>query len=284
VEARFEENHCSESKPNGFEISMLQEADIARRYVEIRKVSVRLNDALVRSLSKQTLLQAAEQLGMLSGGKIYFRDMEQSNVLMDFAIHDCREDGRNAVERYLANHSPAPDSEVGGILAAMMRGYYSIFQVESVTPGVGIRVNDLVLREPRFLADRGFSETAKNGSVLATRVFDFSDFVITGGAALPVDLGVMKQIVRVLELPENQNVGAMAREGRARFSATIIRLALGAGNTARIQYQHVHESRQPNPRSAFPPRLPGRNEPCPCGSGKKYKKCCANSTIPSGTR
>ncbi len=20
---------------------------------------------------------------------------------------------------------------------------------------------------------------------------------------------------------------------------------------------------------------PGRNDPCPCGSGKKYKKCCA---------
>ncbi|TYR98638.1 hypothetical protein FZC84_14175 [Rossellomorea vietnamensis] len=20
----------------------------------------------------------------------------------------------------------------------------------------------------------------------------------------------------------------------------------------------------------------GRNEPCPCGSGKKYKKCCEN--------
>ncbi|MGZ8095308.1 MAG: TPR domain-containing protein, partial [Methylosarcina sp.] len=23
-----------------------------------------------------------------------------------------------------------------------------------------------------------------------------------------------------------------------------------------------------------PPKKPGRNEPCPCGSGKKYKKCC----------
>lgn len=22
----------------------------------------------------------------------------------------------------------------------------------------------------------------------------------------------------------------------------------------------------------------GRNEPCPCGSGKKYKKCCLNAT------
>ena len=23
-----------------------------------------------------------------------------------------------------------------------------------------------------------------------------------------------------------------------------------------------------------PPAKVGRNEPCPCGSGKKYKKCC----------
>ena len=22
-----------------------------------------------------------------------------------------------------------------------------------------------------------------------------------------------------------------------------------------------------------------RNSPCPCGSGKKYKKCCANTTL-----
>jgi preprotein translocase subunit SecA len=22
---------------------------------------------------------------------------------------------------------------------------------------------------------------------------------------------------------------------------------------------------------------PGRNDPCPCGSGKKYKKCCGTS-------
>ncbi|MBO9308088.1 SEC-C metal-binding domain-containing protein [Thermomicrobium sp.] len=23
----------------------------------------------------------------------------------------------------------------------------------------------------------------------------------------------------------------------------------------------------------------GRNDPCPCGSGKKYKYCCAQSTL-----
>jgi hypothetical protein len=25
----------------------------------------------------------------------------------------------------------------------------------------------------------------------------------------------------------------------------------------------------------------GRNDPCPCGSGKKFKKCCANKTLGS---
>lgn len=33
-------------------------------------------------------------------------------------------------------------------------------------------------------------------------------------------------------------------------------------------------------RKALPPQMPAvserqpRNEPCPCGSGKKYKRCC----------
>jgi len=25
---------------------------------------------------------------------------------------------------------------------------------------------------------------------------------------------------------------------------------------------------------------PGRNDPCPCGSGKKYKSCCWNKELP----
>ncbi len=31
------------------------------------------------------------------------------------------------------------------------------------------------------------------------------------------------------------------------------------------------------PLSAAPPRKIGRNEPCPCGSGRKYKHCCLNT-------
>jgi tetratricopeptide (TPR) repeat protein len=30
-------------------------------------------------------------------------------------------------------------------------------------------------------------------------------------------------------------------------------------------------------------KKPGRNDPCPCGSGKKYKKCCLNNPAMAGT-
>jgi preprotein translocase subunit SecA len=33
----------------------------------------------------------------------------------------------------------------------------------------------------------------------------------------------------------------------------------------------------PNSASSSSPRKPGRNDPCPCGSGKKYKKCCGRN-------
>jgi SWIM/SEC-C metal-binding protein len=30
------------------------------------------------------------------------------------------------------------------------------------------------------------------------------------------------------------------------------------------------------PKTTIAEKKVGRNEPCPCGSGKKYKKCCGN--------
>jgi len=36
-----------------------------------------------------------------------------------------------------------------------------------------------------------------------------------------------------------------------------------------------NEIEKPNGTIYLPPKV-GRNEPCPCGSGKKYKQCCLN--------
>jgi uncharacterized protein YecA (UPF0149 family) len=37
-------------------------------------------------------------------------------------------------------------------------------------------------------------------------------------------------------------------------------------------------SDEPRPTRRAEPKV-GRNDPCPCGSGKKYKKCHGNATV-----
>ena len=249
-------------------------ADIVRRYTRARALGRQLGTALFSLSSKDTTEQAAKQIGMWIRGTIVFADMDQTGVLADFAIHDCRVDGRNALDHYLALHPPAPQSEEEAVLAAMQRSWYSVFQVESVVPGAGVHVHDIPLDQRHFLADIGFSQTAVKGLVLATRVFPFADFLMTSGAALPVDADTLEQIARLESLPENQNLAAMSPQRRAEFNAAIIRLCLSAKNAPQIRYQDIGEEPDEQPETPLPSRPPGRNEPCPCGSGKKYKKCC----------
>jgi hypothetical protein len=44
---------------------------------------------------------------------------------------------------------------------------------------------------------------------------------------------------------------------------------------ARLQARSAKSPAKPAPKTAKPALL-GRNDPCPCGSGRKYKKCCGN--------
>jgi len=51
-------------------------------------------------------------------------------------------------------------------------------------------------------------------------------------------------------------------------------LALKGKTTEEIEAEKklIKETKKVDPLKAK--AQPGRNDPCPCGSGKKYKKCC----------
>ena len=133
-----------------------------------------------------------------------------------------------------------------------------------------------MFREERhFLVDVGLSQSAVKGLVVATRVFPFADFLMTAGAALAPDADTMETIARLpWSSRPRREIAALAPDPRAEFNAAIIRLCMEAQNTARVAYRGVGESRAEEPEAVFPARSVGRNDPCPCGSGKKYKKCC----------
>ena len=244
-----------------------------------------MNNVLMEYHSRQTMVRAAKRLGLWHDGTIVFGTEHEMSVLADFIIYEGYEDGVNAVERYASEHPPAAGTDENTVLQAMRQAYYGLLLVEDVLPGVGVRVCDL-LRDRRFLlADIGLSQTATEEGILATHVLPFDEFSMTSGAALPLDSDTLATI-RDEVFPRDREARLLetwepTREEEAEMAAAIIRLCLEAGASSFITDLDLGKPAASSHPPASGVSRPGRNDPCPCGSGKKYKKCCGRAT-PSG--
>ena len=270
------------SKASSSPIPLFQ--DIAAHYERLRPIRWRLNNELVRRLSRDVLHEGAKKIDILRGGMFVFDNEGETSVLMDYCIYDVYRQGRNAVEQYLCDVPPDPDSDEMACLRAMQHATYTLVAVLRVEPDVGCHVRNLFTEETRLLADVGFSKTAQFGAVISTRLLDFGGFVTTGGAALPV--GIL----------DNDALDEWQRKIRAgadddRFDpAPFIRTCLQAGASANIRYEEMNTQRQSDVGRGSPPAETsaqrGRavakrqaskamtNRRCSCGSGKMYKNCC----------
>ena len=249
-------------------------ADIAARYRRMRNVCTRINQGMTNRVGKEGLEATARKLDMMHKGVLVFDSESEAAVLFDQAIHGYFTGGMNAVDRYIAQNPPAPGSDEEMVLGAARRSFYSLFQVVGRVRRAGVRARDILRDRMHFVADMGFSQTADVGMVLATRVLPFDDFVMTGGAALPVGGEALARILRLPALKRPaEEIDAMPREQMAEVSASIICLCLQDRDSRRIAYAPAGGGPPRDTTLTAQPRT-GRNDPCPCGSGKKYKKCC----------
>ena len=67
-----------------------------------------------------------------------------------------------------------------------------------------------------------------------------------------------------------KSIEQLAETIRDLFPASVSAYAHLGRTIFEVHMQHAADSTQPARRTKI-----GRNDPCPCGSGKKYKKCCA---------
>jgi len=251
-------------------------AQLVDRYKTFRTISRELQSrALTKYVSKRGFEECGEKLGVLRDNVLVFDDMDQATVLMDYCIYDYREQGGNAVARYIADSELDPDSDEYTVVKAMSESFYTLVQVEDVLPGVGVRVNDLMNDRQFLLTDIAFSTTAAKGTVLATRILPFYDFVMTSGAALSVGRDALLEIFDFASehfTREDDEYFIMDAQQRTDFTAAIIRICLEQDSSDRIEYQDVGD--EPVTPPLHRETRIGRNDPCSCGSGKKYKRCC----------
>jgi len=245
-------------------------------YLRLRQAGLRLNHKLVGTLSKEDLHEGARRLGILHGETLVFDSPDETSVLMDYCIYNVYRGGENSAQRYLAE-SPPRDSVEMTVLQAMQTAYYSILQVSDVERGVGVAVRDLLRGGTGFLVDVGFGSSAQPGWSAAGRVIPLEDFLISGGAALPINAEAISRIEEELKrIDPATDFSRLSPGQEADLAAMVIRSCLRSGASAQIRYESPGSTpsrENPASRVSRPVRA-NRNDPCPCGSGRKYKTCC----------
>ena len=257
--------------------------EVVAEYLRLRSVARDLNQRLVESLSRDDVHEGGKKLGILKGQTLMLDSEDMIAVVMDFCLYNVRRNGRNAIERFLLNSPPPPDSDEMRILQAMQNAWYSMFLLEQTVPGTGMKCLDILRQQPVFVVDVRMSQIP-HGGVLVSRMIPFANFTMTGGAALPVpDYATAEAIQqRVASLAGKMliaDLGELTPEQETEVAATLIRTCLEHEAASMIAYQEPtvlgSPRRGPPPGApASSPRRVGRNDLCPCGSGKKFKKCC----------
>jgi hypothetical protein len=249
-------------------------AEFSEQYRRIREITLRLNnEVLPRYLPKKAFHTCGQKLGMMKNNTLVLSDMDHTSVLMDYCLYEYREHGQNAISRYLAETPLETGSDEYRVARAMSESFYALLMVEQVRSGIGVLVLDILRERSFLLMDLNFSHTAVPGVVIATRVLPFDGFAITTGAPLGVDAEIMRKIENVLvQRVEDERKGQNDAQKWTDLATTVIRMSLRGESSTRIEYGDVdiQSINGPLRRDA---RV-GRNDPCPCGSGKKYKRCC----------
>lgn len=257
---------------------MIAREVLLKRYRQLRDTMRELHNELVRSLPKDTLTRCGRKLGFMVGDTLVFENEDESSVLMDYCIYEGWSGDHNAVSRFLAKQPYDPGSDERVLLTAMSHARYSLFQVESVARGVGVNCRDLLRGDGGSIIDEGLGNTASEGVVIACHLAVLPDLSMTTGAPLPLDANRLKEILIALE-GGAQGIGQvdfnnLNHQEQAELSSMIIRHAVASHASSRITM--VGPRRRPGIRSPQRSSVlrPNRNDPCPCGSGKKHKRCC----------
>jgi hypothetical protein len=256
---------------------MTSHASLLPIYQRIRRIGVNLSHKLVSTLSKEALNEGGRRLGILRQGVLVFGSEEETSVLMDYCIYNVYSNGRNAVQRYLAESPPPAGSDEMTVLQAYLKAYYSLVEVTAVERGVGVAVRDCLRGDTGFLVDVGFGSSRSKDLLVAGRIIPVQGFLMTGGASLPVVGKAGEMIAQKLErMDRGTDFTRLTPHEEADLAALMIRSCLESGASERIAYATPGQT---SPRREMPSRGQGqvranRNDPCPCGSGRKYKSCC----------
>lgn len=236
-----------------------------------------LHQEIIETLPKNAVLEIGKRLGIVRGRTVMLDSEDMLSVIMDCCLYDLMEDGKNAISRYLESHFGQASPDERELLQASCLAQYRIVFPLSRVEGAGVYFKDLFTNEELFVMDIGMSQNALN-IAYGTRTIPLGPFWMTGGAGLPAGSDAIRKAGA--RLHEKGLLGDGGFTDQHRAALTIVRTLLERGAAEHVRYEDVQPQelaeglREHTQRQCMPAGIPGRNSACPCGSGKRYKRCC----------
>ena len=235
-----------------------------------------LNERLLGMLPREAVEEVAGALHVLRGRRRVLPCEDAMNVLADCCIHDWIGGGGETVVQELARRVVAgsvrlPETEEA-LLDAWVCARYALFRIDEQWPGAGVLVHDALERESLALLDESLGDGPDPcGIWMAARLAHLGSSCMTTGAATVVGAlpdSLVQEIVDALRR-------IRAGQGPRGCGLALARLGIACES----EYHDEPDdsgllAEPPSPARDLPARRPGRNAPCPCGSGVKFKRCC----------
>ena len=154
------------------------------RYKMYREANRKLNVKVMNAcLERDAFMSAANLLGIAEGNAVFFDNMDETDVVMDFALNDYTVEGRNAVQLYREKYGG--DELELDIMDTLLSSHTSLFKITSVDQREKLVFFDDIIngRSRLGLIDIALSRTATIGMLLFFRLLPFSDFNMTSGVS-----------------------------------------------------------------------------------------------------
>jgi len=208
------------------------------RYRHLRAVSKQHFGAALGFIAKPVMMEYARKLGVVHDNTIMLDDVGDFAYVYDLALYTAKEGRSRAIDRYARSIHPAPGSDEEITLRAAQAARFAVWLVEGRHDTAGLNIFDVAREQTVRLMDEGFEATLPTGVLFASRLQPVDDFVMTTGAAVPLDGSMFKDCLSGLPWSITSRV-AMIEDYR--FAIAVFRAYLSGESGARIKHRDTSD-------------------------------------------
>ncbi len=231
---------------------------LVERHDRLREELDAAFEQLVEAIPEEGIVLAAKELGLWRRGGLTASENEDFLAIFDLALFGSGEQ-EGLIASRLREDAAEPKSRAEAIHRSLLDSRFSIFEVVDIVPELGLELHDRIRDERIRVVDPGLAADSaiELNEFLLGRLVELDGFTLTSNCLkLHPELATSfaETTSELFRVTERRDMGL------SWLNATVLR--------------GVMHAKHGRPQTPVRSTKVGRNDPCPCESGKKYKKCC----------